>query len=178
MPFACYCFNTTPTADDVESPFFLIHGRDPLEGHIGLLVKNDIRYLGDDRGLILFAEIHTLWLAHTKALQENRQLRTGRVKRNKNVKAHDFKIGQPIVVKNHLRNTFESKFIADYRVLEIVSNCTLIIQSPDGKTRQININDAKPISAKAAIDNALQDFKQAAMRKEHTHQYQLRSSTK
>ena len=22
LPFACYCFNTTPTADDLESPFF------------------------------------------------------------------------------------------------------------------------------------------------------------
>ena len=42
----------------------------------------------------------------------------------------------------------------------------------------ININDAKPISARAATDTALQDFKQAAMRKEHTHQSQLRSSTK
>ena len=32
LPFACYCFNSTPTSDDLESPFFLIHGRDPLEG--------------------------------------------------------------------------------------------------------------------------------------------------
>ena len=107
MPFACYCFNNTPTADDLESPFFCIHSRDPLEGHTGLLRKNDITYLGDDKGLILFAEIHKLCLAHTKALQENRQLRTDRVERNKNFKAHDFKIGQPIPVKNHLRNTFE-----------------------------------------------------------------------
>ena len=52
----------------MESPVFLIHGRDSLEGHTGLLIKNDIRYLGDDKGLILFAEIHKLWLAHAKAL--------------------------------------------------------------------------------------------------------------
>ena len=36
LPFACYCFNSTPTSDDLESPFFLIHGRDPLEGCTGL----------------------------------------------------------------------------------------------------------------------------------------------
>ena len=59
---------------------------------------------------------------------KNRQLRTDRVERNKNFKAHDFKISQPIVVKNHLRNTFESKFIADYRVLEIVNDCTLTVK--------------------------------------------------
>ena len=52
LPFVCYCVNTTATADDLESPFFLIHGRDPLEGHTGLLGKDNIRYLGDDKGLI------------------------------------------------------------------------------------------------------------------------------
>ena len=75
LPFACYCFNTTPTADDLESPYFLIHGRDPLDGHMGLLGKGDIRYLGNDKGLILFTEICKLWLAHAKALQENRQFK-------------------------------------------------------------------------------------------------------
>ena len=57
LPFACFCFNTTPTADDLESLFFLIHGRDPLEG-------GSIRYFGDYKGLILFAELHKLWSAH------------------------------------------------------------------------------------------------------------------
>ena len=156
-----------PTANDLESPFFLINGRDPLEGHTGLLAKGDIRYLGDEKGLILFIEIHRLWLAHAKALQENRQLKTDKVKRNKHFKAHNFKIGQPIAVKNHLRNTFESKFIADYRVLEIVNDHTLIVESPDGKTRWININDAKTISTKAATYNALQDFKLSTMKQEH-----------
>ena len=119
-----------------------------------------------------------MWLAHAKALQENTQLKTDKVEKNKHLKGHNFKIGQPIAVKYHLRNTLEFKFIADYRVLEIVNDCTLIVQSPDGKTRQININDAKPTSAGAATDNALQDFKLVEMKKEHTHQYQLRTLAK
>ena len=69
LPFACYCFNTTATADNLESPFFLIHGRDPLERlHTGLLGKIDIKYLGNGKGLILFAEICKSWLTHAKAL--------------------------------------------------------------------------------------------------------------
>ena len=32
LPFICYCFNLTPTSDYLESLFFLIHGRKPLEG--------------------------------------------------------------------------------------------------------------------------------------------------
>ena len=154
-----------PTANNLESPFFLVHGRDPLEGHTGLLGKNNIRYLGDDKGLILFAEMCKLWLACAKGLQENRQLKTDKVEKSKHLKSYNFKIGQPIAVTNHLRNTFESKFIADCRVLEIVNDCTQITQSPDGKTRQMNINSAKLISATAATDNALQDFELAAMKK-------------
>ena len=57
--------------------------------------------------------------------------------------------------------------------LEIVNEHTLLVKSPDSKTRQININDAKPVSATAATDNALQDFKLSAMKREHTHPYML-----
>ena len=110
-----------PTADDLESPFFLVHGRDPLEGCTGLLGKGSIRYLGDNKGLILFAELFNLWSAHAKALQENRQLKTEKVEKNKHFKAHNFKVSQLIAVKNHLRNTFKSRFMSDYRVLKIVN---------------------------------------------------------
>ena len=85
LPFACYCFNTTLTADDLESPFFLIHTRDLLEGHTGLLGKSNIRYLGNDRGLILFTKICKLWLAHAKALQQNRHLKTDNIEKNKHL---------------------------------------------------------------------------------------------
>ena len=54
----------------------------------------------------------------------------------------------------------------------------MLVESLDGKTRQKNINDAKPVSATAATKNALQDFKQSAMRKDHTQLYTLQSSFK
>ena len=64
LPFAWYSFNTTPTADNLKSPFFLIHGRDLQEGHTRLLGKGLIKYLGNDKGIILFTEICKLWLVH------------------------------------------------------------------------------------------------------------------
>ena len=72
LPFAFYCFNSTPTADDLESLFFLIHGRDLLEVHARLLGSGNIGYLSNDKGFILFAELCKLWLTHAKSLQENR----------------------------------------------------------------------------------------------------------
>ena len=50
-------------------------------------------------------------------------------------------------------------------------------RNPDGKTRKININDAKPVSAITAADNVLQDFKQSMLRRECTHSYNLCSSS-
>ena len=44
--------------------------------------------------------------------------------------------------------------------------------------QQININDAKPVSAATATNNTLQEFKQSATRKEHTHPYKLQTSPK
>ena len=163
LPPACYCFNTNPTADDLESPFFLIHRRDPLEGCTGLIGPGSIRYLGDDKGLIFFTELHKLWSAHAKSLQENRLLKTEKIEKNKNFKAHNFKAGQLIAVKNHLRSRFKPKFMSDYRILKIVNKHTLRIESPDVKTCQININDAKPVSTSTATDNALLEFKQSAL---------------
>ena len=115
----------------MESPFFLIHGKDPLEGCARLLGSGNIRYMDDDKGL------HKLWLSHAKSLQENRLLKTETVEQNKHFKSHNFKVGQLIAVKNHLRNTFETRFISDYRILKIINDCTLLIESPDRKTRKL-----------------------------------------
>ena len=84
FPFACYCFNSTPMPDDLKSLFFLIHGRDPLEGCIGLFCSGDTRYMGNEKGLILFAKLRKLWSTHAKNLQKNRLLKTDMLKCNKN----------------------------------------------------------------------------------------------
>ena len=93
---------------------------------------------------------------------------------------------------------FDTKFISDYRILNTINECTLLIQSPDGKTnrilntinectlliqspdgktRKFNTNNAKSVSAITAADNMLQDFKQSILRREHTHPYNLCNSS-
>ena len=111
LPFTSYCFNSTPTSDDLESLFFLIHGRDPLEGHAGLFCSGYTRYMGDEKGLILLAELRKLWSIHAKSLQENRLLKTDTLECNKNFKSDHFKVGQLITVKNHLKGMFDPKFV-------------------------------------------------------------------
>ena len=118
---------------------FLVHRRDPLEEHTGLLGPGNIRYLGDDQGLILFAKLCKLWSAHVKSLQENRLLKAEKVKKIKHFKAHNFKVGQLIAVKNHLRSMLEPKFVSDYRIFKIFNEHNLLIESPNGKMQQIKM---------------------------------------
>ena len=99
LPFACYCFNSTPTSDNFGKSVFLIHGRDPVEGCVGLFCSGDTRYMGNEKGLILFTEVRKLWLTHVKNLQEHRLLKTNMLECNKNFKSHNFKVGQLIAVK-------------------------------------------------------------------------------
>ena len=80
----CHLPVTGPTSDDLESLFFLIHGRDPLEGHTGLFCLGDTRYMGNEKGLILIAELKKLWLTHAKNLEEHRLLKTAMLECHKN----------------------------------------------------------------------------------------------
>ena len=61
--------------------------------------SGDIGYIGDDKGLILFAKLHKLWLTHAKSLQENRLLKTNTLECNKHFMSQAFKVGQLIAVK-------------------------------------------------------------------------------
>ena len=133
--------------------------------------------MGEQKSLILFTKLRKLWSTHTKNLQENRLLKTNMLEHNKNFKCHHFKVGQLIAVQNYLKGTFDPKFILDYQVLDIINECTLLIQSPECKTRKINGTDDKPVSANSATDNVLQDFKQSMLRKGSTHHYNLHSSS-
>ena len=175
MPFACYCFNSMPTSDDLVSLFFLIHGRDPLDGCAELFCSDDTRYMGDEKGLILFAELRKFWSTHAKSLQENRLSKTDTLECNKNFKSYNFKVGQLMTVKNHLKGTFNPKFISDYRILDIINKHTLLIQSPNGKTRKkimlMTQNQFQLFPQLTTI------FKQSMLRKGSTHHYHLHSSS-
>ena len=49
LPLATYCYNIAPSMDDLESLFYLVHCRDPIEGRLSNL-QNYCRYMGDQPG--------------------------------------------------------------------------------------------------------------------------------
>ena len=46
LPLATYWYNIGPSMDDLDSPFYLVHGQDSLEGRLRNL-QNYCRYMGD-----------------------------------------------------------------------------------------------------------------------------------
>ena len=56
LPLANYCYNITPSIDNLESPFYLVHGRDLLEGRLSNL-QDYCRYVGDQPGQLVVQEL-------------------------------------------------------------------------------------------------------------------------
>ena len=57
--------------DDLESPYYLVHGQDWLKGRLSNL-QNYCRYIGDQPGILAVQELQKLWKLHAKLLTENR----------------------------------------------------------------------------------------------------------
>ena len=69
-----------------------------------------------------------------------------------------FKIGQPVMVKNHTGHTFEPKYLLDYKVLIILNDCILLIITPNGKEGKMNISDVIPCRTTDLIKSAYELF--------------------
>ena len=67
LPLAVYCFNVASSVNDLESPFYLVHGTDPLEGRLCHL-QNYCRYVGEQPGRLAVQEFRNMWKTHAKLL--------------------------------------------------------------------------------------------------------------
>ena len=97
LPLATYCYNTMSLVDDLESPYYHVHGCDQLEGRLSN-IQSYCRYMGDQPGRLTVEVLWKLWKLHAKLLAENRMVIPAANK--KTTSALDFKIGQLVLVKN------------------------------------------------------------------------------
>ena len=141
--------------DDLESPFYLVHGRNPIEGRLSNL-QNYCRYPNDQSGQIAVQEPRKLWKLHAKLLTENRFTKH---KNNRKVtKASDLKIGQLVFVKDHCKGPFDPSYTFDHRVAAIVKESTVVLTTPDGKEKRCNIHHIKPMYMAESTEGAFQQF--------------------
>ena len=98
LPLATYCYNIASSVDDLEPPFYLVHGRDLLEGRLRNL-QNYCRYMGDQSEQPAIQQLRKMWKLHAKLLAENRSIKPAA---NKQVtKACNLRVGQLVFVKDN-----------------------------------------------------------------------------
>ena len=60
LPFTCWCYSIFPRSNGTKPTFFLTFGCEPVEGWLTHL-NSCSRYYGDNKGKLIFTELHKLW---------------------------------------------------------------------------------------------------------------------
>ena len=155
LPLAIYCFNVAPLVNDLESLIYLLHGRDPLEGRLSHL-QSYCRYIGEWPGRLAVFGLRNMWKTHAKWLQELRQ--SEHETERKYNHTTDLKEGQLVRMKKHIVRVFQPKYLADYRVIKVITENTVIVVSPDGRERKCSIHHIKPISPTEGFTSTFEEF--------------------
>ena len=123
-------FKVAPSVNDLESPFYLGNGRDLIEGRLSHL-QNYCRYVEKQCVRLIVHEHRNMWKIHAKVLRKSRQteLETDReYNSTKNLKKR-----QLVLMKNHSEKAFQPKYSADYQIIQIVNENTVIVVTPNGR---------------------------------------------
>ena len=153
---ATAAYNFIPNVTAMESPFFLMFGRDPYMP-LNQLMEQAKRYLGTDEGI-----------PDLEALQNLLQMTTAQIKyaakrRNqsfKPVKPHDFKVGDLVLVRNHTSKAFQEKYQDSFQVIRLLGKNQLEVKDQKGHLRQVHITDVKKTTMPEVIANAVPDYTQ------------------
>ena len=151
---ATAAYNFVPNVTAMESPFFLMFGRDPYMP-LNQLLEQVKRYLGTDQGI-----------PDLEALQNLLQMTTTQIKyasgkRNQNfkpVKPHEFKVGDLVLVRNHTSKAFQEKYQDSFRIVRLLGKNQLEVKNQKGHLRQVHITDVKKTSMPDVIINNVPDY--------------------
>ena len=144
LPLATYCYNVTPSVDDLESPYYLKHDCDPLEGRLSN-IQSYCRCMGDQPGRLTVQELQKLWKLHAKPLAENRMAEPAADK--KIARASDLKIGQLVLPKNQHKSPLDPTYNYYHWVAKVLNNSTVLLTTLDGKEKKCNIHHVKLVSS-------------------------------
>ena len=107
-----------PSVNDLESPHYLVHGRDPLEGRLSHF-QNYCRHVGEQPGRLAVQEFRNIWKTHAKLLKELGQTEP-ETDREYN-STQNLQEGQLVLMKNHSAKAFQPKYLANYQIIKIMN---------------------------------------------------------
>ena len=110
MDLATAVYNFVPNITSKEAPFFLMFGRDPYMP-LNQFLSQAKRYLGTDKGI---PDLETLQNLLQMTMTQIQYAATKRNQSFKLVKPHDFKVGDLVLVRNHMSKAFQEKYQDSY----------------------------------------------------------------
>uniref|UniRef100_A0A1I7U677 RNA-directed DNA polymerase n=1 Tax=Caenorhabditis tropicalis TaxID=1561998 RepID=A0A1I7U677_9PELO len=166
LPALAFCYNTTVHATTEETPFFLMHGRDPIFSIDRIIDPSPVTQLADDPSSIddfrqeMATKIREAW-KHAK--QQADKARETFVHTSKPTeRPSDIKVGDRVLFKNYLSKKDLSKklvlpWVGQFRVIE-VNRPEAVIQDINRptKTKRVHLDQIKKfheITGPAATTN-------------------------
>ena len=148
---ATAAYNFVPNVLSKESPFFLMFGRDPYMP-LNKLLSQAMRYLGSDEGI-----------PDLKALQNLLQMTTAQIENaatKRKFQTCDFKVGDLVLVRNHMSKAFQEKYQDSYRVVKLLGKNQLEVKDQNNHIRQEHVIDVKRTTMPEVLVKSLPDYKQ------------------
>ena len=141
-------YNFVPNITSKESPFFLMFSRDPY-------ISQARRYLGTDEGIPNLEALQNLLQMTTAQIE---YAATRRNQKFKPVKPHDFKVGDLVLVRNHVSKALQEKYQDNFHVIQILGKNQMEVKDQKGHIRQVHITDVKKTTMLEVITNAIPDY--------------------
>ena len=153
---ATAAYNSVPNVTLKGSPFFLMFGRDPYMP-LNKLLSQATRYLRIDEGIPNLEALQNLLQMITT------QFEYAATKRNqsfKPLKPHNFKVGDLVLVRNHMSKAFQEKYQDSYRVDKLLGKNQLKVKDQNNCVRQVHVTDVKKTTMPEVLVKNIPDYKQ------------------
>ena len=133
---ATMAYNTMPHSGSRETPFFLMFGRDPILP-ITKLLNDRLRTYHDDAGLI---SIDLMRRAYAVAAFNLRKARERMSDNKDGPLPPKIGVGDPVMIRRHPKKSFESRYEALHRVIE-VKDRQVVVRNLKGDKHTLNVKD-------------------------------------
>ena len=130
-----YAFNTSPSSENVSSPYFLVFGKEPLDAELQELEELHC-YSGSNCGLKQLQQLKEIWRAHANNL---RLIRLHRARKHDKYAKElcKYSVGTKVLVRNFTRRPLERKFISGFTIVKVLSNNLYEILKPNSRTFRV-----------------------------------------
>ena len=121
------------------------------------LLSQATQYFGTDEGIPNLEALQNLLQMTTT------QLEYTATKRNqifKPVKPHDFKVGDLVLVRNHMSKAFQEKYQDSYRVVKLLGKNQLKVKDQNNCIRQVHVTNVKKTTMPEVLVKNIPDYKQ------------------